>query len=135
MAAPMRIGNVQVTPKATIVFLGPLLAYEHDGPAKRGAGLAWSKFWTRRHLLTTPVPLKYRLQRLRSEFLPALSWGATSWHMTADSSAVLEHTIHRMTRICMRLLRPGTVDEVTRQQCLTPSRAPRWPNFGTAWAP
>lgn len=68
--------------------------------------------------------LRLRLQRLRTEALPVLSWGTASWHVSEDRLSVVQSTVLRMTRICMGLVRPENDDSVTwRKRSYAPSRA------------
>lgn len=91
------------------------MAYEHSGPAKHRTEMARSKFCTlKAHLPTRSVLLKYRLQLLRTEIRSVLL--GSHRHMTADTLSVVESTIIRTTRICMRLSRPDNEDWVAWQE-------------------
>lgn len=81
----VRVGGRHLRVDATMAFPGAFISRDSTGPVGHRVGMAWSKFWAaKRHMTTRALSPEARLQRLRAEILPVMTWGYAAWHLRAD---------------------------------------------------
>lgn len=69
--------------------------------------MAWTKFWAaKRQFTARAASAEARLQRLRAEVLPAMTWGSAASHLRPDINGVAEKALVRMTKLVLHHFRP-----------------------------
>lgn len=100
------VGRRNLHVKPPVVFLGALLCRDRAGAVGYHVGTALTKFWAANGQFTSGPSPDARMQRLRAEILPAMTWGPAAWHLRPHVISVAEKAPVRMTKVVLQLCRP-----------------------------